>query len=119
MSLPTGAVCHMELYAVNLEASGNFYRNIFDWVTSPHDQGYGFWKDPNGLSGGFTTAGSPVTNPAATFYIKVDQIGNKLHEITTQGGVIIKEKTKIGGDHGFYALFRDPAGNNVGLWSAE
>jgi len=22
----------------------------------------------------------------------------------------------IGGDNGYYALFRDPAGNNVGLW---
>lgn len=119
MAIKTGAICHLELFAIGLDESARFYQELFGWATSLHDSGYLFWKDPSGMSGGFTTAGSPVTNPAATFYIKVDNIPETLGRIVEQGGVVIREKTEIGGDNGFYGIFRDPAGNNIGLWCAQ
>lgn len=118
MGIPDGAICHLELFAVNLAESIDFYNKLFGWTSTPHDKGYVFWKDPAGLTGGFTTAGGPVTNPAATFYIKVQNIDEVLNRIIAANGAIIREKTEIGGDNGFYALFRDPAGNNIGLWCA-
>lgn len=119
MSIPAGGICHIELFALDLEASADFYNKLFGWTTSSHDAGYLFWQDPGGGSGGFTTAGGPVTNPAATIYIKVLNIPETLEKIKKQGGVVIREKTAIGKALGYYALFRDPAGNNIGLWSAE
>ena len=119
MNNPVGSVCHLELFAFDLDQSAQFYGDLFGWQTNSFDQGYLGWSDPAGLSGAFTTAGSPVTNPAATFYIKVDDIPGMLKRIVANGGVIIRESTEIGGGHGFYALFRDLAGNNVGLWSKE
>ncbi len=119
MAIPVGGICHLELFARDLKESAFFYGDLFGWTTTPHDAGYLFWKDPSGFGGGFTTAGSPVTNPAATFYIKVDNLSDVLNNISEHGGVIIRERTEIGGDNGFYALFRDPSGNNIGLWSAE
>jgi len=119
MSIPNGSICHLELYAVSLEETAWFYHELFGWDAIPHDLGYSFWKDPAGMTGGFTTAGAPVTNPAATFYIKVKNIPDTLDEIVHKGGTVIREKTKIGGDHGFYSLFRDLSGNNIGLWCAE
>ncbi len=119
MSDPVGSVCHLELFAIDLRQSAKFYSDLFGWNSSSLDQGYLPWSDPAGLSGGFTTAGSPVTNPAATFYIKVDDIPGTLQKILAAGGVVIRERTEIGGGHGFYALFRDVAGNNVGLWSRD
>ncbi len=119
MTYSVGSICHLEMFALDLDQSAKFYGDLFGWEVSSHDQGYLFWSDPSGLSGGFTTAGAPVTNPAATFYIKVDDIPEMLSKIITLGGVAIREKTEIGGDNGFYALFRDPAGNNIGLWSKE
>jgi len=119
MVLPIGAICHTELFAHNLEESAQFYSELFGWTTFDHDEGYLAWKDPAENSGGFTTAGAPITNPAATFYIKVESIPNTLKKIKAHGGVIIRLKTEIGGGHGFYALFRDPAGNNIGLWSSK
>lgn len=119
MATPVGSICHVELFAKDLQESAAFYRNVFGWTSEPHDAGYLFWKDAAGRSGGFTAAGAPVTNPAATFYIKVDNIPDKLDEIRSQGGIIIREKTEIGGDHGYFALFRDPAGNNVGLFCGQ
>ncbi|HEB83986.1 MAG TPA: VOC family protein [Bacteroidetes bacterium] len=115
MNVPFGGIIHIELFARELEESARFYRALFGWTTEPHDAGYLFWKAPGGLSGGFTTAGAPVTNPAATFYIRVDDIEEMLEKIVEHGGVVIREKTAIGGGHGVYALFRDPAGNNIGL----
>ncbi len=119
MGISNGSVCHIELFAGDLKVSADFYRDLFNWETTPHDAGYSFWKDPEGMGGGFTTAGAPITNPAATFYIKVENIPAKLEEVIAHGGVVIREKTEIGGDNGFYALFRDPAGNNIGLWSPK
>ena len=119
MALPDGAICHTELFAHSLEESAKFYSDLFGWTTSEHDEGYLGWEDPAENSGGFTTAGAPITNPAATFYIKVTSIPDMLEKIKAHGGVVIRLKTEIGGGQGFYALFRDPAGNNIGLWSAK
>ncbi len=114
-----GSICHVELFAKDLKASARFYTDLFGWKTSDHDPGYLMWSDTGGMSGGFTTAGSPVTNPAATVYIRVDDITNTLVDITGKGGVVIRVKTEIPGDNGFYALFRDLAGNNIGLWAPK
>ena len=119
MASPVGSICHLELFAVNLDISAGFYYDLFGWTTVDHDEGYRGWRDTGGLSGGFTTAGAPVTNPAATVYIKVDDIPAKMQEIITKGGTAIRPKTAIGSDHGYYSLFRDPAGNNIGLWSSS
>ncbi len=119
MVIPVGGICHHEIFALDLSQSAKFYGDLFGWTTSPHDAGYLFWKDPGGYTGGFTTAGAPVTNPAATFYIKVEDIHGMLEKIVRHNGVIIRQKTEIGDSNGYYALFRDPAGNNVGLWSAK
>ncbi len=119
MSSPEGSIIHIELHARTLPESAQFYAQLFGWQTTPHDKGYLMWKDAGGNSGGFTTAGEPITNPAATMYIKVSDIPGTLANIEKAGGVIIREKTPIGEGLGYYALFRDPAGNNMGLQSSE
>ena len=119
MATGRGSICHIELHARMLEESAGFYEDLFGWTSTPHDKGYLFWKDTAGFSGGFTTAGEPVTNPAATFYIRVEDIPATLAQIDDHGGVIIREKTPIAPGMGFYALFRDPAGNNIGLQCGE
>ena len=116
MSCMPGSICHLEVFALDLNESAKFYGDLFGWTARPHDAGYLFWEDEEGMTGGFTTAGAPVTNPAATFYIRVEEIPKALANIQQAGGVVIRERTEIGGDNGFYALFRDPAGNNVGLF---
>ncbi len=119
MSVAVGSVCHIELFAWDMGESAVFYTNVFNWSTTPHDSGYLLWEDPYGNRGGFTTGGSPITNPAATFYIKVDDIPTTLKKIVDNGGVIIKEKTPITDTMGFYAQFRDPSGNNIGIQSTD
>ncbi|MCE7746504.1 MAG: VOC family protein, partial [Candidatus Heimdallarchaeota archaeon] len=38
---------------------------------------------------------------------------------TKNGGKVIQEKTEIGNDFGFFALFEDNSGNILGLWSQK
>jgi len=42
-----------------------------------------------------------------------------LEKITKAGGKVTKEKTEIGNDFGFYALFEDNSGNLLGIWSQK
>lgn len=119
MSTPTGAICHLELFVKDLDKSPKFYESLFGWKTSGDNSGYLFWEDTAGFSGDYTTAGGPVIYPAATFYIKVDDIPEMLKRIEKNGGTTVKEKTEIGGDNGYYALFSDLSGNTVGLWAAN
>jgi predicted enzyme related to lactoylglutathione lyase len=114
-----GAVIHLELYARDLEESAKFYGDLFGWTSSVHDKGYYFWQDTEGNSGGFSTAGAPITNPSATFYIHVEDINSSLDKVAKAGGVIVRERTEIGKGHGYFGLFRDPAGNNIGLQSSQ
>ena len=86
MTISVGAICHIELFARDLRESAAFYSQLFGWTSSPHDAGYLFWKDPDGNSGGFTTAGAPCTNPAATVYIKVDDIPAALERVVAARG---------------------------------
>ena len=46
----------------------------------------------------------------------VSDIPAKLAEIVEHGGQIVQGETEIGGGYGFYAHFRDPNGNRLGLW---
>jgi predicted enzyme related to lactoylglutathione lyase len=119
MSKREGSITHLEVFARDLQESAKFYASVFGWKTSPHDAGYLFWEDTEGFSGGFATAGSPMTNPAATFFVRVNDIPATLARVIESGGVIVREKREIGGGHGYFAIFRDPAGNNIGLQCSQ
>lgn len=67
-------------------------------------------------AGVWTKEKKPTTD-GVTIYIEVEDIEAKLKEIEATGGKIQKEKTKISDEFGFYALFFDPSGNSIGLWS--
>ena len=116
MNLPNGAICHLEIYIKSLEVSSAFYEKLFGWKITGIEQGYGFWEDQNGFSGGFTTDEAHVENPRVYFYIQVNDIDEKLTEIATNGSELVKGRTDIGDGHGDYAVFSDPAGNHIGIW---
>ena len=52
-------------------------------------------------------------------HIETDDIPKTLAKIKKAGGKVTKEKTDIGNDFGFYALFEDNSGNLLGIWSQK
>ncbi len=84
-----------------------FYESMFDW--SIDDNLTIAAASTGGLRGGIRQ-----DPPDKVFYIGVPAIAEKLGQIEAAGGEVLVPRTEIPGVVTF-ALFRDPAGNVLGL----
>jgi predicted enzyme related to lactoylglutathione lyase len=108
--------CHIEIPTTDAQKSKDFYGKIFGWKIDASNPEYIQFTTPDNEGGGFTPSSKPVQD-GVILYIEVEAIEKKLGEIEKAGGETIKEKTGISPEFGFYALFTDPCGNMIGLWS--
>ncbi|MGB3340461.1 MAG: VOC family protein [bacterium] len=108
--------CHIEIPTTDSQESKGFYEKIFGWKMDESNPEYIQFSTPDNEGGGFTSSSKPVQD-GVVLYIEVKDIEKKLKEIEEAGGKIIKEKTGISPEFGFYALFDDPCGSLIGLWS--
>ena len=111
------SICYIEIPAPGIEASEAFYQTVFGWEIersslSP-DSRYSEFRSKN-LRGGLVED-RPVHQGGVLLYMKVGDIDACLQSIAAAGGSIVRPKFEIGAGHGFSALFRAPAGNELGL----
>lgn len=115
-SKPVCAVCHIEVPAPDLAKAMRFYGEVFGWeIGEQLGPNYCIWHAGD-LGGGFSADMAPCDD-GMNVVLGVEDIPAKLEEIAKAGGAVVKGKTEIGGGYGFYALFKDPNGNRLGLWS--
>jgi len=107
--------CHIEIPTTDATKSAGFYKRVFDWAINESDPNYIQFSTPDNEGGGFTTASKP-TSDGFILYIQVEDIEKKLREIEEAGGKTVKGKTGISPEFGFFALFTDPCGNQLGIW---
>jgi hypothetical protein len=110
-------VVHVEFSALDREAAGKFYADLFGWeVLQMPELNYATF-DPGGVGGGL----NPVTpeNPAGTVivYIGTDDIEATLAKAESLGGKTILPKMEIP-ETGWMAVFTDPTGNMIGLYKS-
>ena len=108
-------ICHIEIPTTDSNASKMFYNTVFSWKMNESDPNYIQFTTPDDEGGGFTTTNKPTTD-GIVLYIQVEDIERKLEIIEKAGGKIIKGKTGISPEFGFFALFADPCGNQLGIW---
>jgi predicted enzyme related to lactoylglutathione lyase len=121
------SIVHVELAAEDPAQLGEFYTRVFGWQVHPMapDGSYLLWsvgEGENQSGGGFRRfMDGENREPSARimFHIHVADIEAKLAEVEASGGSRMIPRTEIEGGHGFYAVFSDPAGNTVGMWSKE
>lgn len=121
-------VVHFEIPCNDKEKTGEFYSSVFQWKMVPFsDMNYivchtcevdegndNMPKEVGVINGGlFNKGDGPVQAPSIT--INVDSIDEKLGKVSSSGGEVVKEKSKVG-DMGYIAYFKDPDGNVIGLW---
>ena len=112
-------VVHIEISTKDREASGKFYADLFGWaIQQLPEMNYATFETGEGeVGGGF----SPImeNNPAGTttVYIGTDDIEATLAKAVSLGGKMLVPKTEIPG-MGWFAIFKDLTGNNVGLFTA-
>jgi uncharacterized protein len=114
-TLSNGKICYIEIPAVDIPRSIEFYETVFGWKTRRRGDGNIAFDDGVGeVSGTWVTGRPPSTNPGLLLYIMVDSVAETIDAITANGGEIVQP---IGVDAPeITARFRDPAGNVIGLY---
>lgn len=112
---------HIEIPIKNFNSAKKFYETAFSWEVNTETgmPGFAFFKTgETGVSGAFYES-KKVAKGEIMLHIQTEDIKSTLETIVDLDGKIIREKTAIGNDFGFYAVFEDCCGNQLGLWSEK
>ncbi len=110
---------HIEIPTLDVSESVRFYSAVFGWTCKALPGGtYGLFKPESGVTGGFEPS-NMISKDGIMFYVHVESIAKTLSAAVENGGAVVTPKTNHGGEDGFYAVFADPHGNRIGLWSKK
>lgn len=113
MTTQNNHINYVEFSANDLDAIKRFYTQAFGWTFTDYGPTYTSFSD-SGLSGGFALSEEPVVNGALIVLYHADLEGIQQKVIEAQGK-ITKEIFAFPGGRRFH--FRDPAGNELAVWS--
>ncbi len=110
-----GKICYLEIPANDINASADFYRQVFGWKTRTRGDGHLAFDDAVGeVSGTWILGRKPMTEVGLLLYIMVDSVAATIEKIVASGGLIVQ---RIGADAPeITARFTDPGGNILGLY---
>ena len=114
-----------EIPVEDMERARKFYEVVFDIAITIHDLDrfiMGWFpraQDKSGSPGSLVKHEMYIPSDTAgpLLYFSCKDLADELARVTPAGGSIIKQKTEIGGGHGFMALIKDTEGNRIALHS--
>lgn len=111
-------IVHVELSAQDPAAAGAFYAELFGWKLQPvPEDDYLLFEPPDAPGGGFVRTGSMGFQPGEVLiYVATDDIDATLQRAEALGGQTLVPQTEIP-NIGWFGIFRDPAGNRIGLFT--
>ena len=114
-TLANGKICYIEMPALDIARSAEFYRRVFGWKIRKRGDGSTAFDDTTGeVSGTWLLGRPPAAKPGLLFYIMVDSVAAAVDAVVANGGEIVQP---IGADAPeITARFHDPAGNVIGLY---
>ena len=111
----TGKICYLEIPAIDIAQSVQFYQQVFDWQIRQRNDGSTAFDDTTSEVSGTWVLGRPPSNdPGLLVYIMVASAATTIEAIIAAGGEIVQPVNPDEGE--VYALFRDPAGNILGIY---
>lgn len=105
---------YIEFPATDLIAIKDFYRDVFGWDFTDWGDGYTSFRDGR-LNGGFARVEKMPSSVAPLVVIYSAQLEALEQEIIENGGRVTKETFTFPGGRRFH--FKDPAGNQLAVWS--
>jgi predicted enzyme related to lactoylglutathione lyase len=120
--LTNGKVYYIEIPAIDIQRSADFYSKVFGWQINRRADGSTAFDDTTGeVSGTWVVARAPSAEPGTLMFIMVDSIAATVDAIIAQGGEIVQAEggeivQSIGAATSLIARFHDPAGNVFGLF---
>jgi uncharacterized protein len=114
-TLSNGKICYIEIPAIDIPCSADFYAKVFGWQIRTRGDGHLAFDDSVGqVSGTWVVGRPPSPHPGLLIYIMVDSVAATMDAVKTYGGEIVQP---IGGDAPeITARLKDPAGNVIGLY---
>ena len=114
-TLANGKICYVEIPAIDIARSVEFYQSVFGWQTRQRGDGQTAFDDGAGEVSGTWVTGRPASEtPGLMLYIMVDSVARTIDAVIAHGGELVQP---IGADAPeITARFRDPAGNVIGLY---
>ena len=114
-TLGNGKICYIEMPAVDIQPSADFYAKVFGWRIRQRGDGHTAFDDTTGqVSGTWVVGRPPSSAPGLLVYIMVDSVAATIDAVTAHGGEIVQP---IGADAPeITARFLDPGGNVIGLY---
>lgn len=119
--LPCPRLCYLEIPAADLHRSAAFYEDVFGWnIRHRYTDRPSFDDATRDVSGAWVT-GRPISRePGLLPYIWVDHIDAILALVSAHGGEIVEPSHHDAPDStSWIATFRDPAGNQIGLYQED
>ena len=112
-------VVHFEINTASQPELARFYADAFGWATQPDGDDYvqiktsGFCAGTGapGIDGGIGP--SDPGDDFVTFYVQVPDVAETLAQVVELGAEVDMSPTEAG--RVVLAIFRDPAGNRIGL----
>jgi predicted enzyme related to lactoylglutathione lyase len=114
-------VAFFEIVSADAERARAFYTEMFGWTAQPDPAMGGYALVDTGagegaIGGGIGPASAP-TDAGVKIYMRVDDLDACLDRVEKLGGSRLVPPTDLPGDYGRFAIFTDPDGNQVGLWT--
>ena len=114
-----------EIPVTDMDRAKGFYETVFEINISIHDLGglimgwFPYEEGVKGISGSLVKHEmyQPSGHAGALVYFSCKDVAVEVSRVTKAGGEVLREKTAIGGGHGYMALFKDTEGNRIGLHS--
>jgi predicted enzyme related to lactoylglutathione lyase len=108
-------ICHVDIPISDLNNGTDFYREVFGWEIHKDMPGYPMFAAEGGPGGGFIQA---AEGESALIYLMSNDINASLADVEAHGGTVVMPRTEIEGGHGAIAIFKDPSGTKLALYSA-
>jgi predicted enzyme related to lactoylglutathione lyase len=114
-TIGNGKICYIEIPALDVARSADFYQHVFGWKIRRRDDGNVAFDDGVGeVSGTWVLGRRPASQPGLMVYVMVDNVTAAVELVLANGGEIVQP---IGADAPeITARFRDPGGNVLGLY---
>lgn len=114
------AINWFEIPAVNFDRAVHFYSQIYAFDMPTRDMGevrMGFFQHQQGQGIGgavvFGEGGKPSQDGPKLYLNGGEDLNTVLARVTAAGGKIVKEKTQISPEIGYFGIFDDTEGNRI------
>src|SRR5436190_11127807 len=105
-----GKICYVEIPAIDVRHSAQFYEKVFGWRIRRRGDGATAFDDTTGqVSGTWVLGRPPAASPGLLIYIMVDSVAATIDAVTAHGGEIAQPTCADAPE--IIARFRDPGCN--------